>query len=277
MPGETSMYSEASPGSGRKPCATVPRNAAYCAWRLSRNTYARRSIPATGSLPLRSRSSRPPTPRSGSRPRRSSLPRRPWSGSRRSALTPIRGPTVSRISATSNTVAPPLAYPVLVFTKSAFACLASWQAITFSRSVRSAVSMITLLMAPDSWQASLTAAMSARTWSCRPDLSAPMLMTMSISRAPSRMTERASWALISGIVAPNGKPMTLATGMPVPLRLAGGARDPDRVDADAREAVPDGLGAQLVDVRGGGVRLEQRVVDVLREVHRARGRPRRCR
>src|SRR3954447_3887826 len=48
MPGETSMYSDASPGSGRKPCATVPRNAAYCAWRLSRNTYARSSIPATG-------------------------------------------------------------------------------------------------------------------------------------------------------------------------------------------------------------------------------------
>src|SRR3954469_4764610 len=48
IPGETSMYSDASPGSGRKPCATVPRNAAYCAWRLSRNTYARSSIPATG-------------------------------------------------------------------------------------------------------------------------------------------------------------------------------------------------------------------------------------
>src|SRR3954468_11557475 len=48
MPGDTSMYSDASPGSGRKPCATVPRNAAYCAWRLSRNTYARSSIPATG-------------------------------------------------------------------------------------------------------------------------------------------------------------------------------------------------------------------------------------
>src|ERR1700693_2074146 len=48
MPGETSMYSEASPGRGRKPCATVPRNAAYCAWRLSRKTYARRAITATG-------------------------------------------------------------------------------------------------------------------------------------------------------------------------------------------------------------------------------------
>src|SRR6187551_1779143 len=48
MPGATSMYSDASPGSGRKPCATVPRNAAYCAWRLSRKQYARSSIPATG-------------------------------------------------------------------------------------------------------------------------------------------------------------------------------------------------------------------------------------
>src|SRR5664280_955191 len=44
MPGETSMDREASPARGRKPWATVPRNAAYWAWRLSRKTYARRSI-----------------------------------------------------------------------------------------------------------------------------------------------------------------------------------------------------------------------------------------
>src|SRR5450759_583070 len=48
IPGETSIESDASPASGRKPWATVPRNAAYCAWRLSRKTYARRSI-----LPMR--------------------------------------------------------------------------------------------------------------------------------------------------------------------------------------------------------------------------------
>jgi hypothetical protein len=36
IPGETSIDSDASPASGRKPCATVPRNAAYCFWRLSR-------------------------------------------------------------------------------------------------------------------------------------------------------------------------------------------------------------------------------------------------
>src|SRR5450759_1039812 len=44
IPGDTSMVSDASPASGRKPWATVPRNAAYWAWRLSRKTYARRSI-----------------------------------------------------------------------------------------------------------------------------------------------------------------------------------------------------------------------------------------
>src|ERR1700690_1375005 len=53
MPGETSIESEASPARGRKPWATVPRNAAYCAWRLSRKTYARRSM-----LPMRALLSR---------------------------------------------------------------------------------------------------------------------------------------------------------------------------------------------------------------------------
>src|SRR5664280_643297 len=48
IPGDTSIESDASPASGKKPWATVPRNAAYCAWRLSRKTYARRSI-----LPMR--------------------------------------------------------------------------------------------------------------------------------------------------------------------------------------------------------------------------------
>src|SRR5450759_2669536 len=48
IPGDTSIESDASPESGGKPWATVPRNAAYCAWRLSRKTYARRSIFANG-------------------------------------------------------------------------------------------------------------------------------------------------------------------------------------------------------------------------------------
>src|ERR1035437_1510619 len=53
IPGDTSIESDASPASGRKPWATVPRNAEYWAWRLSRKTYARRSM-----LPMRALLSR---------------------------------------------------------------------------------------------------------------------------------------------------------------------------------------------------------------------------
>src|SRR5436190_4102672 len=53
MPGEISTYSDASPARGRKPWATVPRNAAYWGWRLSRKQYARSSIPLATGLPSR--------------------------------------------------------------------------------------------------------------------------------------------------------------------------------------------------------------------------------
>ena len=62
------------------------------------------------------------------------------------ALTPMSSPTTRRISATSAAVAPPGPKPVEVFTKSAPAAFASVQAVTFSSSVRSAVSMMTLLI-----------------------------------------------------------------------------------------------------------------------------------
>ncbi len=64
------------------------------------------------------------------------------------ALTPISSPTTRRINATSAAVAPPGPKPVDVFTKSAPAAFDSVQAVIFSSSVSSAVSMITLLPAP---------------------------------------------------------------------------------------------------------------------------------
>ena len=63
------------------------------------------------------------------------------------ALTPISGPTVSRMSCTSSTVAPPPAKPVDVLTKSAPAALASVLPITFSSRVSSDVSRMTLTSA----------------------------------------------------------------------------------------------------------------------------------
>src|SRR5665811_592886 len=80
--------------------------------------------------------------------------------------------------------------------------------------------MITLLRAPDSWHASDTFAMSSRTRSYAPDRSAPILITMSTSVAPSRMTRRASKALISDGVEPRGNPTTEATFTSVPCRFA---------------------------------------------------------
>jgi deoxyribose-phosphate aldolase len=47
-----------------------------------------------------------------------------------------------------------------------------------------------------------------------PDLSAPMLMTMSISSAPLAMASRASMALTVGVVEPSGKPTTVHTFTP---------------------------------------------------------------
>jgi len=128
--------------------------------------------------------------------------------------------------------------------------------------------MITLFAAPDSWQASETPAISARTASSIPLLSSPILMTMSISRAPSRMARRASWALTSAVAAPNGKPITEATATSVAAQVLRRATDPGRVDADGREAMLLRLRAQRVDLGRGRVRPQQRVVDVAREVAR---------
>ena len=59
------------------------------------------------------------------------------------ALTPISGPTVFLIKATSCAVAPPVEKPVLVFTKSAPASLEAIHALTYSSSVNKHVSIMT--------------------------------------------------------------------------------------------------------------------------------------
>ena len=128
------------------------------------------------------------------------------------ALTPsFFAATVRLISATSAAVAPPGPNPVEVFTKSAPAFMLSSQPRIFSSSFSSAVSRMTLQMARPSRHASTTARMSLRTTASSRALSAPMLMTMSISRAPSRIARRASSALVSGGCAPSGKPTTQQT------------------------------------------------------------------
>ncbi len=103
-----------------------------------------------------------------------------------------------------------------VFTKSAPAAFDSVLAVTFSSSVSSAASMITLLITPQGRQASVTATMSRSTVRRSPDLRAPMLITMSTSAAPSKITRRVSYCLTSAVVAPSGKPTTVQTPTPLP-------------------------------------------------------------
>ena len=79
------------------------------------------------------------------------------------AFTPMAGPTVRRMRATSSTVAPPRLKPVEVLTKSAPAGTANWQASTFSSSVSRAVSMMTLHNAPPACASATTAAICSAT------------------------------------------------------------------------------------------------------------------
>src|SRR5262249_13243745 len=104
-------------------------------------------------------------------------------------------------------------------TKSAPASLASTHARTFSSSVKSAVSIITLTMAQDSWAASTTDRISSSTDRSSRDLSAPILMTISISVAPSKIARRASYAFTSARVAPSGNPTTVQTFTGEPYRI----------------------------------------------------------
>ncbi len=132
------------------------------------------------------------------------------------AFTPIAPPTTRRMRATSATVAPPFENPVDVFTKSAPAAFASVQAVTFSSSVSSAASMMTLLVTPHGRHTSTTASMSFWTALTSPDFSAPMWITMSTSDAPSKIARRVSYAFTSLAVAPSGNPTTVHTPTPLP-------------------------------------------------------------
>ena len=161
----------------------------------------------------------------------------------------MSSPTTRRISATSATVAPPGPKPVDVFTKSAPAAFASVHAVTFSSSVRYAASMMTLL--DDAAVAAraghrLDVALDRRAG--RRDLSAPMLITMSTSRAPSKITRRVSKFLTSGVVAPSGKPTTAQTPTGVSRSRRAQSATHVGIDADGREAKLRGLAAQLFDV-----------------------------
>src|SRR2546426_6013248 len=142
------------------------------------------------------------------------------------------------------------------------------QAVTFSSSVSSAASMITLLSTPQSWHGMVTASMSRSTTRRSPDLSAPTLMTMSISRAPSKIARRVSYPLTSAVVAPSGNPTTEHTPNAAADKQPGRQPHPRGVDAHGREVKLRRLSAQFLDVLARRVRLEQCMVDHRRDARR---------
>ena len=106
-----------------------------------------------------------------------------------------------------------------------------------------------------------------------------MLMTMSISRAPSRIARRVSKALTSDGAGAEGEADHRGDGDVRAAQVVRRAAHPGRVDADGGEAVLGGLVAELVDLGRRGVGLQERVVDVAGEVAGdivgpARGTPR---
>ena len=146
------------------------------------------------------------------------------------------------------------------------AAFASVHAVTFSSSVSSAVSMITLLSTFDSRHADVTARMSRSTRCRSPDFNAPTLMTMSISRAPSKIARRVSYCFVSAVVAPSGKPDDRAHRDRAPPHQPRTGGHPRRVHADAGEAELRRLAAERFDLALRRVRLQQRVVDHRRHV-----------
>ena len=101
------------------------------------------------------------------------------------ALIFTSGPMLAAISFTSSSVAPPVMKPVEVLMKSAPESVTTSQAATYSSSVRRQVSIITLRSAPLLWHKSASCLSSEAMRAYLPSLRCPMLITVSISDAPS--------------------------------------------------------------------------------------------
>ena len=93
--------------------------------------------------------------------------------------------------------------------------------------------MMTLTMAPWPWLASTTPWISRFTTSRSPPRSAPMLITMSISSAPSRNAASVSATFAAVLVAPSGKPTTVQTFTGESAQFLRHHLGPEGVDANA--------------------------------------------
>ena len=104
-------------------------------------------------------------------------------------------------------VAPSVEKPVEVLMKSAFDIDTTLVTLAISSSVNKQVSTITLSNLPS--QASFILLISQKMSSHLPSLAHPILITISISAAPSLTACAASAHLISVVLYPLGKPITV--------------------------------------------------------------------
>ena len=124
---------------------------------------------------------------------------------------------------------------------------------------------MTLTIAPAAWATSTTARMSASTSASRPDLRAPIWMTMSSSRAPSPSARSVSKTLVAVRWLPCGKPIVVPTATSVPSRICRGPDDSaGRTQPTPRRTRREP--AAVLDERIVQLRPEQRVVDRLGDV-----------
>ena len=80
------------------------------------------------------------------------------------------------------------------------------------------------------------------------------------------MARRVSYCLTSGVVAPSGKPTTEHTPTPVPRSSRAQNATQVGLTHTVAKLKLGRLATQLLDLRGGRVRLEQRVIDERRDL-----------
>ena len=176
-----------------------------------------------------------------------------------------RGETLARMSRRSSSVAPDGANPVDVFTKSAPA------ASTACRPADDLVLREIGVLEDDLDQRPATGGLDDRTdvvldpIRSAPDLSQPMLMTMSSSVAPSASACPTSKTLVAVWWLPCGKPMTVPTATSGAAQQARCERHVCRPDARRSDVVTGRELAALPDLVERELGTKERVVDRLRD------------
>lgn len=162
-------------------------------------------------------------------------------------------------------VAPSVEKPVEVLMKSAFDIDTTLVTLAISSSVNKQVSTITLSNLPS--QASFILLISQKMSSHLPSLAHPILITISISAAPSLTACAASAHLISVVLYPLGKPITVQIAICTVIGFPNGYNTTEIKCAEAAQAVKEGA-AEIDMVINIGWAKEGRWDDIFCEINK---------